>query len=269
MSNSSVLIIMPKWEERMSNKVQLPLNGVTVVDFGQQIAGPAVAMIMADLGATVVHVDPPTGPQWKHQANAILNRNKQCLTLDLKCPVGLVQAMDLIAKADVVIESFRPGVMQNLGIDFQALRLARPELITLSIPGFASNDELRRDWKATEAVVAATAGAYTDMGFNRVLMGLNPCFSPLPLASSYTTTLAASSVVLALGARERSGFGDHIEVPVIASIMEGLSYNSYEIDDLPERYKTMREKEIEHRRANNIAFDLSYDQLQEYLDPFY
>ena len=253
----------------MSNKVQLPLNGVTVVDFGQQIAGPAVAMIMADLGATVVHVDPPTGPQWKHQANAILNRNKQCLTLDLKCPVGLVQAMDLIAKADVVIESFRPGVMQNLGIDFQALRLARPELITLSIPGFASNDELRRDWKATEAVVAATAGAYTDMGFNRVLMGLNPCFSPLPLASSYTTTLAASSVVLALGARERSGFGDHIEVPVIASIMEGLSYNSYEIDDLPERYKTMREKEIEHRRANNIAFDLSYDQLQEYLDPFY
>ena len=148
---------MPKWEERMSNKVQLPLNGVTVVDFGQQIAGPAVAMIMADLGATVVHVDPPTGPQWKHQANAILNRNKQCLTLDLKCPLGLVQAMDLIAKADVVIESFRPGVMQNLGIDFQALRLACPELITLSIPGFASNDELRRDWKATEAVVAATA----------------------------------------------------------------------------------------------------------------
>ena len=67
----------------MSNKVQLPLNGVTVVDFGQQIAGPAVAMIMADLGATVVHVDPPTGPQWKHQANAILNRNKQCLTLGL------------------------------------------------------------------------------------------------------------------------------------------------------------------------------------------
>ena len=253
----------------MSNEVRLPLDGITVVDFGQQIAGPAVAMIMADLGATVVHVDPPSGPQWKHQANAILNRNKQCLTIDLKSPLGQKQAMELIAKADVVIESFRPGVMQKLGIDFQAVRLARPELITLSIPGFASNDELRSDWKATEAVVAATAGAFTDMGFNRVLMGLNPCFSPLPLASSYATTLAASSVVLALGARERSGFGDHIEVPVIASMMEGLSYNSYQIEGLPERYKTMREKEIEYRRANNIAFDLSYDQLQEYLDPFY
>ena len=63
--------------------------------------------------------------------------------------------MELIAKADVVIESLRPGVMQKLGIDFQAVRLARPELITLSIPGFASNDELRSDWKATEAVVVA------------------------------------------------------------------------------------------------------------------
>jgi crotonobetainyl-CoA:carnitine CoA-transferase CaiB-like acyl-CoA transferase len=253
----------------MKKEIQLPLKGVCVVDFGQQIAGPAAAMVLADLGAKVIHIDPPSGPQWKHQANAILNRNKSCLSIDLKTPEGVAQALQLIEHADVVIESFRPDVMKRLGIDFVKLRETRPELITLSVPGFASNDQLRSQWKATESVVAATAGAYTDMGFNRVLMGLNPCFSPLPLASAYATTLAASSVVLALLSRETTGYGDNIEVPIIAATMEGLSYNSYHVAELPERYKTMRELEIEHRRANNIKFDLNYEDLQEYLDPFY
>jgi crotonobetainyl-CoA:carnitine CoA-transferase CaiB-like acyl-CoA transferase len=252
----------------MNNK-KLPLTGVRVVDFGQQIAAPAAAMTLADLGATVVHIDPPSGPQWDHPANAVLNRNKSCLSLDLKSAEGLAQALALIEQADIVIESFRPGVMQRLGIDFAKLREARPELITLSVPGFASNDQLRRDWKATEAVVAATGGAFTDMGFNRVLLGLNPSFSPLPLGSSYTTILAACSAVLALQGREKTGRGDAIEVPVISGLMEGLSYNSYVIDGLPERYKTMRELEIEHRKANKIPMDLTYEDLQEYLDPFY
>lgn len=253
----------------MKNNKYLPLAGLRVVDFGQQIAGPAVAMTLADMGATVVHIDPPTGPLWDHPANAILNRNKSCLSLDLKTGSGLQQALALIAKADVVIESFRPGVMKRLGIDFEQLRQERPELVTLSVPGFASNDELRRDWKATEAIVAATSGAFTDMGFNRVLMGIEPSFSPLPLGSSYATSLAASSVVLALLEREKTGRGDNIEVPITAALMEGLSYNSYVIDGLPERYKTMREHEIAYRRDNNIPMDLSYDDLQEYLDPFY
>ncbi len=253
----------------MNNNNQLPLAGVRVVDFGQQIAAPAVAMVLADLGATVVHIDPPTGPQWDHPANAVLNRNKRCLQLDLKTADGLAQAQQLIAQADIVIESFRPGVMARLGLDFAQLRAERPELVTLSVPGFASNDELRKEWKATESVVAATCGAFTDMGFNRVLMGLNPSFSPLPLGSSYAISLAASSVVLALFEREKSGRGDQIEVPVAAALMEGLSYNSYVIEGLPERYKTMREHEIEHRKTNNIPMDLSYTDLQEYLDPFY
>lgn len=253
----------------MKQSNQLPLVGFRVVDFGQQIAGPAVAMILADLGATVVHIDPPQGPLWDHPANAVLNRNKSSVRLDLKSESDLARALTLIAEADIVIESFRPGVMKRLGIDLAQLRKDRPELITLSVPGFASNDTLRREWKATEAVVAATAGAFTDMGFNRVLLGLNPSFSPLSLGSAYATTLAASSVALALQARERTGRGDAIEVPVIAALMEGLSYNSYVIEGLPERYKTMRELEIEYRKANNIPMDLSYEDLQEYLDPFY
>lgn len=199
----------------------LPLSGVRVVDFGQYIAGPAVAMILGDLGATVVHVDPPGGPMWDNPANAILNRNKLIVTIDLKTAHGLEEARALIAGADVVIENFRPGVMARLGLDFEALRTVRPELITLSIPGFGSNDQLRRDWRAFETVIAASSGVFTDMGLNRVLMGINPSFSPLPLASAYGTMLAASATVLALQARERTGHGDHIEVPLASAVMEG------------------------------------------------
>ncbi|AOE86073.1 CoA transferase [Pseudomonas sp. TCU-HL1] len=253
----------------MGNAKQLPLQGVNVIDFGQYIAGPAVAMILADLGATVIHIDPPTGPLWDSPANATLNRNKLCMRLDLKSANGLRQARELVAKADVVIENFRPGVMAGLGLNFSELRRSRPELITLSIPGFASNDELRREWRATEAVIASASGVFTDMGQNRVLMGINPSFSPLPLASAYGTMLAVSAVVLALQAREKSGVGDEIEVPLSSAVMEGLSYNSIKIDGYPLRYKTLREKESERRRAENLPMNLSYEELQEYLDPFY
>lgn len=253
----------------MAKHSQLPLSGVNVIDFGQYIAGPAVAMILADLGATVIHVDPPTGPLWDSPANAVLNRNKQCVKLDLKSVEGLQHARQMIAKADILIENFRPGVMTRLGLDFAELRRARPQLITLSIPGFATNDELRREWRASEAIIASASGVFTDMGQNRVLMGINPSFSPLPLASAYGTMLAASAVMLALQARQRTGFGDEIEVPLAAAVMEGLSYNSIKIDDYPLRYKTLREKEIERRRAENLPMNLAYEDLQEYLDPFY
>lgn len=226
-------------------------------------------MILADLGATVIHIDPPLGPLWDSPANAVLNRNKYCLQLDLKSTQGLQDALALIACADILIENFRPGVMARLGLDFTKLRHERPELITLSIPGFASNDELRRDWRALEPIIASASGVFTDMGQNRVLMGINPSFSPLPLASAYGTMLAVSAVALALQSRQRTGLGDEIEVPLAAAVMEGLSYNSIKIDGYPERYKTLREKEIERRRAENLPMNLSYEELQEYLDPFY
>ncbi|UTW47485.1 CoA transferase [Bacterioplanoides sp. SCSIO 12839] len=253
----------------MNNNNQLPLKHVRVIDFGQQIAGPAVGMVLADQGATVIHIDPPEGPQWDHAANAVLHRNKLCINLDLKTPEGLAKALELIAEADVVLESFRPGTMKKLGIDFEQLRQQRPELITVSVPGFASNDQLRREWKATEAIVATTSGVFNDMGFNRVLMGVDPSFSPVPLGSSYAISLAASSTVFALFEREKTGRGDSIEVPVAAALMEGLCYNSIEVENMPRRYINMREEEIERRQQNNIPMDISYDDLQEYLDPFF
>ncbi|MBP1859361.1 CoA transferase [Rhizobium herbae] len=247
----------------------LPFHGVKVVDFGQYIAGPAVAMILGDLGATVIHIDPPEGPLWDSPANATLNRNKLLVELDLKTDGGRTEALALIAEADIVIENFRPGVMKRLGIDFAALRQTRPELITVSIPGFASNDELRREWRAFESVIAASSGVFTDMGLNRVLMGVNPSFSPLPLASAYGTMLAVSAAALALQARAKTGLGDQIEVPLASAVMEGLCYNSIKIDDYPLRYQTQREQEIERRRGEGLPMDVTYDDLQAFLDPFY
>lgn len=247
----------------------LPLSGIKVVDFGQYMAGPAVAMIVADLGATVVHIDPPSGPLWDSPAGATLNRNKLVVRLDLKTKDGLSQAHALIAEADIVIENFRPGVLTRLGIDFAALRKERPQLITVSIPGFASKDRLRREWRAFESIISAASGLFTDMGVNRVLMGASPYFSPLPLASAYGTMFAASALMLALMARERSGVGDQIEVPLACAVMEGLGYNSYSIDNLPLRYKSARGLEIVRRREAGSPMDLSYESLQELLDPFY
>src|SRR5689334_12659687 len=211
----------------------LPLAGVNVLDFGQYIAGPAVAMILGDLGARVVRVEHPNGPLWDSPANAVLNRNKLIVPLDLKTDEGLADAHRLISEADVIIENFRPGVMSRLGIDLNEARAAMPHLITVSLPGFASDDQLRRDWRAFESVIAAASGVFTDMGLNRVLMGVNPSFSPLPLASAYATTMAAAAVSIALFSRQRTGQGDHIEVPLASAVMEGLAYNSLHVDDYP------------------------------------
>jgi crotonobetainyl-CoA:carnitine CoA-transferase CaiB-like acyl-CoA transferase len=247
----------------------LPLRGVKVVDFGQYIAGPAVAMLLGDLGATVVHIDPPDGPMWDSPTNATLMRNKLIVNLDLKSEAGLAQARALCAEADIIVENFRPGKLAALGIDFAAMREERPELITLSIPGFASNDLERREQRAFESVVAASSGVFTDMGLNRVLMGLNPSFSPLPLASAYASQIAASATVLALQSRQVTGLGDQIEVPLAAAVMEGLCYNSIKVSDMPERYLTQREVEIERRRVEGLPMNVSYEELQELLDPFF
>ena len=88
-----------------------PLEDVRIVDFGQYIAGPLAALLLRDQGASVVHVDPPGGPRWQHASDAYYNRGKQRISLDLKTTDGLDTAKRLIANADVIIENFRPGVM--------------------------------------------------------------------------------------------------------------------------------------------------------------
>ncbi len=244
-------------------------SDIRVIDFGQYVAGPAVAMMFADLGADVIRVDPRGGCRWQSPAAKVLNRGKRRISLDLKAPEDLETARDLIRSADVLIENFRPGVMQRLGIGPQQARGLNPALVYLSLPGFAGDDPEYGDLQAWEGVIAAASGQFTDMGLNRVLMGINPSFSPVTLASAYAATFGATAVAAALFAREKSGRGDWIEAPIAACLMEGLAYNAMQIEDYPERYKSLRERERDRRVAAGLPMDLSYPQCQQFCDPFY
>ena len=99
-----------------------PLAGLRVLDFGQYVAGPLTAVLLADQGAEVIHVDPPGGPRWAGVADAFFNRGKRRVILDLKQPGDLAAAQRLAGAADVVIENFRPGVLRRLG-DRKSTRL--------------------------------------------------------------------------------------------------------------------------------------------------
>jgi len=245
-----------------------PLSHVRALDFGHYLAGPMVGMMLADLGAEVIRIDPPGGPRWRDPAFDMLSRGKRALTLDLKTEEGRDTALDLVRRADVVIENFRPGVMDRLELGPAALRQANPGIVSLSLPGFASSDPEFAGLAAWEAVIAARTGQFTDMGLNRRLMGINPSFTPLGLASAYGAAFGAMSVLFALTARERTG-GDHIEVPLASALFEGLVYNCEQIEAYPERYKSPRELELERRARQGLPNDLSFAQLSDFLDPFY
>src|SRR2546425_10203268 len=97
------------------------LDGIRVIDFGQWLAGPLPALLLAAQGAEVIHVAPPGGPFWKTVANATLQRSKQNIVLNLKSTADLASARSLISSADVVVENFRPGVMDRLGLGWDAV----------------------------------------------------------------------------------------------------------------------------------------------------
>ena len=94
----------------------LPLGGVQVLDFGHYMAGPAASMMLADLGVGLVFSIATAITRWRHPASHILNRNKRVVVLDLTTDKGRARALDLARRADVVIENFRPGVMDRLGL---------------------------------------------------------------------------------------------------------------------------------------------------------
>ncbi len=246
-----------------------PLGGIRIVDFGHYLAGPGTAMILADQGADVIRVERPGGAAMPGPVNAVLNRGKRSIVLDLKAIDDVAVARDLIAGADVVIENFRPGVMTRLGLGASTLTARHPRLVYLSLPGFSAADAELSGIPGWEGVISAAMGQFTDMGLNRVLMGVEASYSPLTLASAYASVFGALSVILALRARHRHGRGDIIEVPLAAALMEALAYNSMWLEDMPKRYTSLREREIARRRAAALPMNLTHQELQSFLDPFY
>ena len=192
------------------------LQRIRVIDFGQYIAGPMAAMLLGDQGADVIRIDPPGGPRWDTPANATWNRNKRSIVLDLKKDADRDTARQLIAGADVVIENFRPGVMDRLGLGPAAMTAegVNPRLIYCSLPGFAADDP-RAQVRAWEGVLGAATGAYRMSGMSGGShVEDRPVYTVIPYSSAYAAFLCAVSVTMALNARARSGLGQRVEIPL-------------------------------------------------------
>ncbi|MGC3980347.1 MAG: CoA transferase [Steroidobacteraceae bacterium] len=197
------------------------LSHIRVIDFGHYIAGPLAALMLAEHGAEVIHINRPGSLSMPTRDDAFLNRSKQRVTLDLKNPIDLQQARALIAGADVMIENFRPGVMARLGLDLPALRTANPQLTTCSLPGFSERDP-RSQIPGWEGIVSSAAGLYNLQGPAGQLTADRSPYNELPLASNFAAFQAATAIVMALIAREKTGRGQHIEAPLFDGAIELL-----------------------------------------------
>lgn len=205
----------------MSNQYQGPLAGLNVIDFGHYYAGPMAAMLLADQGASVIHIVRPDNndPSSFHreipeQQHRLLNRNKKILTLNLKSEKGKQQALLLIKNADVVIENFRPDVMKRLGLDYISMKSINPDLIYLSLPGFASTDKKRAHIQAWEGVLCAATGVYREISLYREVLKYPPLYTWVPLCSMYGAISGSIAIMAALIARKQRGTGTYIEAPL-------------------------------------------------------
>jgi crotonobetainyl-CoA:carnitine CoA-transferase CaiB-like acyl-CoA transferase len=205
------------------------LEGLRVVDFGHYVAGPLTALLLADQGADVIRIDRPGSPE-QGFGDFFYNRNKRRVTLDLKTMAGRAAAAALVADADVVIENFRPGVMAGFGLDGATLRARDGRLIYCSLPGFAACDP-RAAMPAWEGIVQAASSGYrtldahyyTDTATIVMHDPSRPLFNRIPLASNLAAMLAATSIVMALIARQRSGRGQTVEIPLFEAMIEALN----------------------------------------------
>lgn len=206
-----------------ASKYNGPLVGLNVIDFGHYYAGPMVAMLLADQGANVIRVVRPGGAELGGAQYRVLNRNKKLLTLDIKTDKGKARALSLIARADIVIENFRPGVMERLGLDYASVKTFNQGLIYLSLPGFPSADKKRAHLQAWEGVMGAAAGVFTESHLWRQKLGFPPVYSWVPMCSAHGSMQGAIAVLAALAARLKHNRGTWIEVSQVTAAMAGFS----------------------------------------------
>ena len=202
------------------------LEGIRVIDFGQYIAGPLAAVMLSDQGADVIHIDPPGGPRWQHPSDAFFNRGKSRISLDLKDQKDNETARRLIESADVVIENFRPGVMDRLGLGAEAMTARNERLVYCSIPGFGKDDP-RSQVEAWEGVLhAATDDCIPRVGEEPPEWDWSrPFYSAVTLPSNLGAFLGATGIVMALIARQRTGRGQRVEVPLFDAMFTLIGHS--------------------------------------------
>ncbi|MBN9669027.1 CaiB/BaiF CoA transferase family protein [Roseibium aggregatum] len=208
-----------------------PLSGVRVLDFSRILSGPYASMVLADLGAEVIKVEPVGSgdetrnfPPFKGPLShyyIALNRSKKSLALDLKSPRGNKIARDLAGHCDIVLENFRPGVMERLGLDYETLSADRPELIYCSITGFGDDSPLANK-PAFDIVAQALSGI---MSVNRE-PGAAPNKLGLPLGDMAGSIFSVFGILAALVERGRTGRGQKVDVAMLDGLIAMLGYLS-------------------------------------------
>jgi len=184
------------------------LEGVRVLDLTNFIAGPVCPMLLADLGAEVVKIESADGDPFRLAAFAFLgwNRGKRALVLDLKCAEGRDVFLDLARRADVVVDNFRAGVMERLGIGWETLRDVNPRLIHTSITGYGSTGPLATR-PGFDPLFQARSGLMQAQGGEG-----EPVFHMIAYTDYSAGTLGALATLAALVARERTGRGQRVDV---------------------------------------------------------
>jgi len=199
------------------------LTGIRVLDFGQYIAGPFAATLLAEQGAEVIKVERPGGDPMRGQDGFLAwNRSKKGIVLDLKKTEGLKIALDLAKKADVIIENFKPGTADKLGIGYDKIKELNPRAVYCSISGFGPKGPYA-GWAGYEQIVSTVASVYTEQG-----LATHPLFVVLPLASLYTAVDAAFYIVSGLCVREETGKGQKIDVSLFRVILS--TFRQFNVD---------------------------------------
>ncbi|WP_442679239.1 CaiB/BaiF CoA transferase family protein [Sphingomonas sp. ASY06-1R] len=197
----------------------LPLEGITVADFSHVMAGPYATHLLRLMGAEVIKIEVPGGGDAMRNYGAdrrydgmapafiAVNAGKKSIALDLKDPEQRDLARQIVAKCDVLVENFRPGVIDRLQLGYQAVRELRPDIVYCSISGYGQTGPLR-DWPAIDNIVQATSGMMS--------LGGDPGDPPMrvgfPVVDTLTGQTAAYAILGALLRRERTGEGDHLDV---------------------------------------------------------
>jgi len=204
--------------------MEKPLSDVTVLDLTRALAGPICGRLLSDLGARVIKVEPPDGdltrlliPRVDGQSAYYVqyNAGKECVSIDLDGSAGRELFLQLVPHADIVLENYRPGVMDRLGIGYDHLTEVNPGVILASVSGWGHNNA-RSDQGAFASAIHAEAGV-TEMVARR--RGEEPRNDPMSHADTYTGLHALGAVLAALHLRNRTGQGQKVEVSMAESTL--------------------------------------------------
>lgn len=206
-----------------------PLQGVRVLELGQIIAGTYGNQVLSDLGAEVIKVEAPEGDLGRIPSVApyrglsalflTFNRNKKSVVINLKTEAGRELFYGLVKLSDVVVDNFRPGVLERLRVDYATLARINPRIIQCSVTGFGAAGAYK-DYPALDLIIQAISGHMAITGEP----GRPPARVGIPLADMSGGIYSCKGILAALYARERTGRGQRVEISMFDSMLNLLSY---------------------------------------------